>query len=81
MPSPPSRRAACGHCGDGLRDNFNFLKLNAFTFPKERLNIWKPIPVRIFYTFVINQTWISYLEKVMTSYTMDMTWISQMQII
>ena len=26
-------------------------------------------------------TWISYLEKVMTSYTRDMTWISQMQII
>ena len=27
---------AC-HCGDGLSDNFNFFKLNAFTFPKELL--------------------------------------------
>ena len=27
-PAPPSRRAACGHCGDGLRDKFNFFKLN-----------------------------------------------------
>ena len=34
---PASRRAACGHCGDGLSDNLNFFKLNAFTFPKERL--------------------------------------------
>ena len=24
-------------CGDGLSDNFNFFKLNAFTFPKELL--------------------------------------------
>ena len=31
LPSPPSRRAACGHCGDGLSDNFNFFKLNAFS--------------------------------------------------
>ena len=28
-----------------------------------------------------DMTWISYLEKVMTSYTRDMTWISRMQII
>ena len=33
----PQQQAACGHCGDGLSDNFNFFKLNAFTFPKERL--------------------------------------------
>ena len=37
LPSPPSRRAACGHCGDGLSNNFDFFKLNAFTFPKELL--------------------------------------------
>ena len=48
--------------------------------------IWKPIPVRIFYTFVIYQGYdmdiiVSYLRKDMTSYTIDMTWISQMQII
>ena len=31
-PGPrPSRRAACGHCGDGLSVNFNFFKLNAVT--------------------------------------------------
>ena len=24
LPSPPSRRAASGHCSDGLSDNFNF---------------------------------------------------------
>ena len=29
LPSPSSRRAACGHCGDGL--------LDSFTFPKELL--------------------------------------------
>ena len=34
---PPSRRAACGHCGDGLSVHFNFFKLNAVTFPKEGL--------------------------------------------
>ena len=35
----PQPQAACGHCGDGpgLSDNFNFFKLNAFTFPKELL--------------------------------------------
>ena len=33
----PQPQAVCGHCGDGLSDNFNFFKLNAFTFPKERL--------------------------------------------
>ena len=33
----PQPQAACGHCGDGLSDNFNFFKLNAFTFPKEGL--------------------------------------------
>ena len=31
----PQPQAASGHCGDGLSDNF--FKLNAFTFPKERL--------------------------------------------
>ena len=29
----PQPQAACGHCGDGLSDTFNFFKLNAFTFP------------------------------------------------
>ena len=33
----PQPQAACGHCGDGPSDNFDFFKLNAFTFPKERL--------------------------------------------
>ena len=26
LPSPPSRRAASGHCGDGLSDNFFLIK-------------------------------------------------------
>ena len=33
----PQPQGRCGHCGDGLSDNFNFFKLNAFTFPKELL--------------------------------------------
>ena len=33
----PQPQAACGHCGDGLSDDFDFFKLNAFTFPKELL--------------------------------------------
>ena len=32
-------------------------------------------------SYTRDMTWISYLEKVLTSYTRDMTWISQMQII
>ena len=32
-------------------------------------------------SYIRDMTWISYLEKVMTSYTRDMSWISQMQII
>ena len=36
-PQPGGRRAACGHCGDVFSENFNFFKLNTFTFPKELL--------------------------------------------
>ena len=32
-------------------------------------------------SYTRNMTWISYLEKVMTSYIINMTWVSQMQII
>ena len=37
-PPAAAGRAACGHCCDGLSDNFDFFELNAFTFPKELVN-------------------------------------------
>ena len=47
--------------------------------------IWKPIPVRIFYTFVIYHGYDIVILSgksyyVTESYTIDMTWISQMEI-
>ena len=37
LPSPPSRKAACCHCKDGLGDDFKFFKLDSFTFPNGQL--------------------------------------------
>ena len=39
LPAVAPKQRQGGHCGDGngLSDNFNFFKLNAFTFPKEQL--------------------------------------------
>ena len=36
---PLSRRAACGHCGDGLSDNFEFFKIKCFYISKRALEM------------------------------------------
>ena len=39
LPSPPSSRAACGHCSDGLSDNFNFFKMKCFYISERALEM------------------------------------------
>ena len=75
-----SLRLAVGPGGAWEAETGNFTVENKWNISLASGN---PYPFTSFthLSYTRDMTWISYLEKVMTSYTMDMTWIFQMQII